>query len=197
VARREASDAMQKWQNDGFNLEHFWDFHTQAQIDLYEGRGLQAHRRVEERWPALQASLLLTIVQQLRIEALYLRGRAALAAARDGKPARAIAAKAASKIAAERMPWGHPLAAVLYASLASLDNMATQHVGDLLKRAIDSFEAADLRLHAACVRHRYGSLDLPDAPSLRAQSESWLADTGIRNPARITDMLMPPVNFVK
>ena len=195
IARAEASDAILQWQNDGFNLEHFWELHTQAQIDLYEGHGAAAHQRVEQRWPALRASLLPAVVQQVRIEANYLRGRAALAAVRDGLPARAVAQKAARKVAAEKMAWGTPLAEMLAASLLAHDGAPVERVNARVEAAIAGFEAVDMRLHAACARHRQSELDLPDAARRRNEAETWLADSCIVNPERMTDMVMPPLRF--
>jgi hypothetical protein len=196
VARREAIDAMNQWQNDSFNLEHFWELHTLAQIDLFEGRGREAHQRVEERWPALKASLLLTLVQQLRIEANYLRGRSALAAARDGeRQPLQIADKAQRQLASENIPWSAPLAIVMRAGLLAARSGPAEKIGRLLQQAVKAFEASNLRLHAACARLRYGELGLGDSTQHREHAEAWLSDAGVKNPARMADMTMPPVRF--
>ena len=79
-AREEVRQGMARWARDAFHAQHSWEMYACGEIDLYEGRGFDSWRSVEEKWPALSRSLLLRI-QAVRIESLYLRARSALAAA--------------------------------------------------------------------------------------------------------------------
>jgi tRNA A-37 threonylcarbamoyl transferase component Bud32 len=67
-------------------VQRYFRLHGDVQIDLYVGDGAAAWRRIEAGWPALDRSRMLRR-QVMRIEAMSLRGRAALAGARaaEGK----------------------------------------------------------------------------------------------------------------
>ena len=75
-----STEAMRKWSQRKFHVEHWWAMLAERQIDLYEGRGADALRAIDQAWRALDGSLLL-MCQLTLLEALHLRARAALAAA--------------------------------------------------------------------------------------------------------------------
>ena len=79
-ARRQVIEAMQKWTQKGFHRQHYNALLALAQIELYTGNGLVAWKQVSGQWPALSDSMILR-VQIIRIEALHLKARCALAAA--------------------------------------------------------------------------------------------------------------------
>ena len=109
-ARSELAEVMERWSHEGFHVQHMNRLYDEAQIDLYEGQGAAAWRRVAEQWARLERSHLLR-VQQVRVFMRHLRGRAALAAAAGRAPgallhaaeddARALAGEGAPG----RKPW--------------------------------------------------------------------------------------------
>ena len=94
TARREVRDAMARWPSDGFHAQHSWELYARGEIDLYAGCGADAWTFIADRWPGLRRSMLLRI-QGTRIESLYLRGRAALAAFHDPRTTRSRSRPAA------------------------------------------------------------------------------------------------------
>ena len=192
-ARGEVSGALREWSQRGFLLQHYYALQALTQIDLYAGAGRPAYRRVEEQWRALKRSLLLQI-QTVRIEAMYFRGRSALAAASAGEDAAGclrLSDRMAQRIANEKMPWSKPVASVLWAGAASLRGN-TSRAADLLSDAADDFSRVDMALYAAVARRRLGELRADDAGGrLVAESDLWMANQRIKNPRRMARMLAP------
>ncbi len=193
--RRELHESMQRWSRQGFHLQHYWDLMTESHLDLYTGRGAEAHRRIGERWPALARSLLLRI-QVVRVEALHLRARAALAqaaAATGGERGAllAVAAKNGRKLAGEKLPGAAALAEMTLAAAAHLrgdDDGARM----LLGKSIARFDEAEMKLYAAAARARLAALVGGDeGKRWRAESDAWLSGEKVRNPRAMIDMLAP------
>jgi eukaryotic-like serine/threonine-protein kinase len=153
TARAQATETMSRWSQRGFFTQHFYMVLALANVDLYEGDGAGALRRVEELWRGLRGSLL-DGVQFLRISALDLRARAALAAARTSPaPAlmRALTTASAALLEEEDAPWATALAAL---ARAQLDRSAAA-----LLRAADVCEHAGLLGRAAAARRAAGIAD--------------------------------------
>jgi hypothetical protein len=191
-ARKQAGEAMAHWSRESFQVEHFWEMLAQGQTDLYSGDGEAAWRRVSERWPKMEASLLLR-VQLTRIEAVHLRARAALAAARGrAGDARAALVKSARRdaraIAREKMPWSTPLAALLLAGAAAVDDQRDAATAEL-GRAITGLEAADMSLYAHAARRQLARSS-GDALGV-AGADDWMRGESIVRPDRMTAMLAP------
>ncbi|MBA3549262.1 MAG: protein kinase, partial [Nannocystis sp.] len=71
-------EAARLWSTRGMQVQHYWQLHARCNLDLYRGDPWAARERLRHRWPELGNLLR---IQQLRIEALHLRGRCTLAAA--------------------------------------------------------------------------------------------------------------------
>jgi hypothetical protein len=191
-ARAEAEEAVQAWSSGGFYAQHYYELYSQAQIDLYRGDGPAAEARLAAAWPALERSLLLR-VQFIHVEALHLRARAALVTARalDGQARRARLAAArrdARRLERVRLDWSGALARAIAASVAAVEGRGAEAAA-LAARAADELAAADLGLYAAAARRQHGQLS-GDADELAA-ADAWMAAEGVRNPPRLSAMLMP------
>ncbi|MCE9579582.1 MAG: serine/threonine-protein kinase PknK [Deltaproteobacteria bacterium] len=148
-ALTEARDAAAMWPaGGGFHVQHYCAMLVETQAHLYQGDGAAAWARIARDWRGLERSMLLR-AQNVLIEGLYLRARAALAAGGDAMIARA--ARDAARIRAEHMPWGDGLAALIEAGVAT----ARGARADWLAIAA-SLDALDMRLHAGAARHRAG-----------------------------------------
>src|SRR5262245_28232245 len=91
-------------------------------IDLYEGDAVSAYVRVGAIW-ALMCRVLLFQVEDLRIDAHFLRTHAALAAAAAGQRKLVrVAAADAARLAREAPPWAHTLSTGVAAAVAELKN---------------------------------------------------------------------------
>jgi serine/threonine protein kinase/tetratricopeptide (TPR) repeat protein len=193
-AREELARAMEEWSNPrGFQNQHWWNLLGQAQIDLYARRGEAAWELVMQSWPALTRSFALRI-QLIAILAHALRGRAALAAAADGRevePLIRIAEGDAGWIESERMPWAGPLASLLRAGIATFRGDAQEILGKL-EEAEMGYEAADMRLLASVCRFRRGQLlGGQKGGALIVAGTTFIAGQGIRSHERMADMLAP------
>jgi len=195
-ARREGAEAARGWSRDGFHLQHYnFEIFADGQISLYLGEAEAAHRRITELWPALRASML-TQIQQLRIEALHVRARCALAAA-SGASGRAradwlrAAERDARRITRERAPWSRGWIDLLAAGIAAERGdretaLARAH------RAAAGCDAAGMALFAAAARRRAGELlGGDDGGALVAAADAWMIGQGIRDPRRWTAVLAP------
>jgi eukaryotic-like serine/threonine-protein kinase len=189
-AREEVIEALKVWPQEGFHLQHYSSLFALAQIELYTGDGEVAWRHIQGQWKALENSMLLRI-QALRIEAVHLQARAALATAGRKKDRLAIARKLTRSIAREQMPWADPLVYLLQAAIARQSGDVSQ-TSKLLSEAVDASDRADMRLYAAAARRRLGEVLGGDhGGALIAEAETWMRTQKIRNPLLMTRMLAP------
>ena len=193
-AEREAREAVEKWSHHGFHAQHYYQLFAQAEADLYRGDAAAAAEIVGERWPALQKSLLLQ-VQFIRLEALHLRARTQLAAARTGggvDGARLHAALAdARRIERARMPWATPLATLVRAGAAALDGN-TAGAASLCELAAREFDTAGMALYATVTRLRLGHLvGGGDGYALVTAANEWMQGQRVREPRRLAAVLAP------
>lgn len=204
-ARREVAEALQLWSHKGFYRQHYNAVLAEAQIALYTGDGRTAWDCVISCWPDLRRAMLLRI-QVLRIEALFLKARSALAVA-ERNPAQAPVflpetERLARAIEREHMHWSDPLAFLLRAGVAVLRRDCGRAVA-VLAQAIPGFESAGMALHAAVARWRLGELQNSTKDcALVAQAAEWMASQDVKNPIGIMQMLAPgfttqpvPVSF--
>jgi len=193
-ARDAYRDAISQWSHTSFHLQHYLSLIAEGQLDLYTGDAERAWTRVSLRWPALKRSQLLR-VQVIRVEALHLRARSALAAAqgRRGEWAQQVesAARDGRRIAAERMAWTRPLADLV---LAGVQGIRGDEAGAalLMERAMSGFEAAGLVAFVMAAKRRLGALRGGEVgANLVADADGWFRSEGVAKPDRITAMLAP------
>ncbi len=91
----------------------------------------------------------------------------------------------------ERLAWADGLAhAIRAGEQAVLDH--TEAAIAELEVAGEHFAAAEMQLHVAGVRRQIGRLRGGDrGRSLVEESDAWMSGQGIRDPARMTAMLLP------
>jgi serine/threonine protein kinase/tetratricopeptide (TPR) repeat protein len=194
-ARGEVIEALRVWPREGFHLQHYSSMLALAQLELYKGDAEVAWQHVKGQWEPLNKSMLLRL-QILRVEALHLYARTALASARDTnakKRARlhGIAADIARRITREKMSWSDPFAALIRAAIASAQNNPEQGAS-LLSEALEGFELADMALYAAASRRRLGQMLGGDrGAELVTEADEWMIDQRVKNPMRMTRMLAP------
>jgi eukaryotic-like serine/threonine-protein kinase len=192
-ARREIAEAMRQWSHGGFHRQHYSFLLTQTEILLYDGEGRAAWERVGADWRGLERSLLLRI-QILRVEALQLRARCALAVAAtasDREPWLQLAARLASGIEREKMAWSNPLALLLRAAVASGRGDDASSAA-ALSEAAECFAGVEMSLYAAAARRRLGLVRGGEPGRLLvAEADAWMKEQGIRKPELMTRMLAP------
>ncbi|MGI9066830.1 MAG: serine/threonine-protein kinase PknK [Pyrinomonadaceae bacterium] len=192
-ARAEVIDALKDWPHEGFHLQHYTSMHALGQIELYTEDAEVAWKHIQGQWKTLEDSMLMRI-QILRIEAMHLQARAALASAPHSKEkARRlkIAEKLARRIASERVAWATPFVQLVNAAVAYQRDDHSKAVG-LLSQAIESFDLADIDLYEAVARRRLGEL-LGNERGQRHidEADAWMRKRQIKNPAAMTQMMAP------
>ena len=199
-ARRQVIEAMQKWTQKGFHRQHYNALLALAQIELYTGDGLVAWKQVAGQWPTLADSMILR-VQIIRIEALHLKARCALAAAASGgsddQKLIGEAESLAGQISKEGMKWGEPLAALVRAAVACLRNDKNAAVSQLSEARV-GFTNTDMKLYAAVAKRRLGEIiGGADGQSLTDEADQWMREQRIRDPAKFTRMLAPGITMAE
>src|SRR5207245_9217613 len=103
----------------GFNIQHYRSLVGLEQIELYTGDYEVAWKHIEGQVKPLEKSLLLRI-QGLRIDAMQMRARLALASAIGKQTERQLqlAEKLAERIERENMTYANPLAMLVRAGVA-------------------------------------------------------------------------------
>jgi serine/threonine protein kinase/tetratricopeptide (TPR) repeat protein len=191
-ARDEVIAALTTWPRKGFHLQHYSSLVALAQIELYTGDYEVAWKHIEGQIKPLEKSMLLRI-QGLRIDAMYLRARLALASAAGQKRERRlrIAENLANRIAKEQMAWSNPLAMLVHAGLARRRGDDLRSTA-LISQAIEGFEASDMALYAATARRRLGEVVGGDrGAELVSQADDWMSKQQIKNPAAVANLMAP------
>jgi len=191
-ARAEVIEALKAWPHEGFHLQHYSSLQALVQIELYTGDADVAWKHIVGQWGALENSMLLR-TQVLRIEATYLRARAALATAAqsDDRDRLRIAEKLAGKIEKEKMSWAQPLVNLVRAAVARQRNEKQEALAQL-SEAIGGFDRSGMQLYAAAARRRLGEIeDREGSPRIIAEADAWMTSQRIKDPKSLTQMLTP------
>jgi len=191
-ARAETIEALKAWPHEGFHLQHYSAMLALAQIELYTGDTEVVWKHLQGQWQALEDSLLLRI-QVLRIEAMHLQARAALATSEGKQRSRRlkIAEKMAKRIEREKAAWATPFARLVRAGIANRKG-DKELAGRLLSEAATTFKQQDMELYAAASRRRLGEMVGGDhGYQLLAETSAWMSSQRIKNPDAMTRMLAP------
>jgi hypothetical protein len=195
-ARRELEAGLAGWRPGKFDYLHIWARAARTDISLYSGEEPAVQERVADRWRPFARSLN-RFVQMGFIRGLDSRARRRLAlAARSADRSERDALlrgveRHAQAILREKTHWADPLAHIVQASAAAMRGEA-EGARRLLESAEAGFTAADMALHAAASRRRLGDITGGTAGGeLVAATDAWMSGQGIKNPARMTQMLAP------
>ena len=191
-ARAETIEALKAWPHEGFHLQHYSAMLALAQIELYTGDTEVVWKHLQGQWKALEDSLLLRI-QVLRIEAMHLQARAALATSEGKERARRLktAEKMAKRIEREKAAWATPFATLVRAGIANRKGDKELAV-KLLSVAATAFKQQDMELYATASRRRLGEMVGGDhGYQLLSETSAWMASQRIKNPDAMTRMLAP------
>jgi eukaryotic-like serine/threonine-protein kinase len=193
AARQEALQAISKWSHQGFHFPHWWVVVVDVATALYCGDGVTAWRLLDEKWPEMTRSFFYRI-QLTFIYSLHLHAFAALAAAAAGHQRDSllkIAFRDVQRIEREKMPWGEPIARLIRAGAAMVGGKKEEAI-EHLSLAEKGFESTDMALYCAATRRRKGELiGGAQGETLIEAANKWMLEQNIKNPARMTDMLVP------
>jgi len=195
-AHDEQNRSIAGWSQQGFQVQHYWNWLALGEIDLYREQSALAHERVQRHWREFYRSALHRN-QAIFIESMYLRARTALALAgasvgtADRRSLVRLGVRDARSIEREDIDWGRALAHVIRAC-------ASATVGDYeaaletARRAERELRAHAMHLHAAAMRHRCGQLIGGDeGEALRQTADARMRELGIRSSERIVAMFTP------
>jgi serine/threonine protein kinase/tetratricopeptide (TPR) repeat protein len=196
-ARRTLRRAAERWSQQSFYMQHYFRLFGDAETSLYSDSGQTAWKALLEGWRGLKQSLILRS-QYFRIESMHLRARCALAAANsrslsgsDRAKFLQSATRDARRIAHEKTPWADPLARLLVAGVATFRGKAQDAMTELVA-AEAGFDAAKMLLYAASSRRCRGILlGGQEGRALVESADTWMTSERIRNPERMSTMLMP------
>jgi hypothetical protein len=187
------TEAMHRWSKRSFQMQHWWEMQALAQANLYRGRNADAFIRLRDRWGALRRSLLMR-VQYLRLRALHLRGRSALALATDGRDRDELlkaAAADARRIFSEKAPWSDPMAELLMAGVERQRGDLDKTKG-ALERAVRGFDAADMRLWATAARRRLAEVTGGESGKATVERcDEEMKKKAVKEPEKMVRMLAP------
>lgn len=190
---RDLDRAMASAPNDGrFRIQDYVYTIAAVQAALYVGDVVGAWRRIDEAWPRAKAARFLSL-DTPALELRFLRGRAALAAAAlpatSSLPTRdrliRIARTDARRVANAGARSAPAYADVLLAGVSRLTGDERAAIARY-ESAARTFDAVDMRLHAAAARVAGG--DETDPGPLPARA--WMHAQAVRNPERLAAMLV-------
>jgi len=192
-ARQQVLEAEAGWSRPTFDFQRYLSTLAHCMIDVYEGAPELAWRRTTEMWPALERSLYLRI-QNLRCEALYMRGVAAIgAAAVTATRERALndAEDCARRINREGITWAAPLAFLLSAGVADVRGKRELAL-TRWREAERAARAHGMELFARSAAYRL-NVTLGGAAGAAGVHEirTALASQQIRDPERLCALLAP------
>jgi hypothetical protein len=195
-ARQQVLEAESGWSRSTFDFQRYLSAVAHCMIDVYEGAPELAWRRMTELWPSLERSLYLRI-QNLRFEALYLRGLAAIGvaavAAVESNRRRALedAEACARRIGREGATWAAPLANLLDAGVADVRGERDVAVAGW-REAERGARARGMVLFARSAAYRAGvTLGGQEGEASVHEVRAQLATQQIRDPDRLCALLAP------
>jgi hypothetical protein len=196
-ASKEIDGILDGWPKDMYHLQHFFHLYARCEQALYGEKPEVAWQAIRDEQRRLQHSALFHI-SGVRIEHAWISGRAALALAEkvgagERKPLLQAARKCARRLRKAEHQTGVAMGAAIDAGVRWLSPGADRSDGLFaLDRAVATAEAAGAILLAESGRRWLGELTGGRrGEELRARSNGWMANQGVRNPARLARLFAP------
>ena len=183
-ARLELAEALARWNvPHTVHIQHFNVVMSEIGVDLYCGEGARAYERITAAWRPFKRALMLE-VQTIWASAHFARGRAALAAARAGRPELIrAAARDARVLTRSKVPYIRALGALVDAGVWHARGDLTRAAEGLRQAALRSDEA-EMPLHGEGARWELGRiLGGDEGAALVAAAERALRTEAVRDPA--------------
>jgi len=188
-ARRESLEAIERWSQEGWHIQHWCDAYTQAQVSIYEGDGARARTRLLACMPQMRRSFLVR-VRGAHIQLCDIRARCTLAAGRSEPFLRAVERDAA-RLEKEQVPGPPALALLLRAGVAAARGQDQRAVA-MLVGAERALLSADVALLAVAARRQRGRVIGGDeGRALMTSADAWLAGQAVCDTERLVAMLVP------
>ncbi len=196
-AGKEIEGILDAWPADMYHVQHFLHLYARCEQALYAEKPEAARQAIADDSRSLRRSALLK-VSGIRIEFAWISGRVALALAEkasDDERASLLrqARQRARLLRKSEHQTGVAMGAAIDAGVRWLQPGADRNDGLVaLDRAVATAEAAGAMLLAESGRRWLGEIvGGRRGEELRARSNGWMADQGVRNPARLAHLVAP------
>ena len=189
IERIEASASPREgqWPEGTYSTLDYHNLIAAAHVDLYEGRALDAYKRMMTMWPWLKSSQLLR-VQFTGADLRYLLARSALAAkGEDRKVLDKIARRELGALRGEKQPIAQAYASLLTGVLEARTG-SQKAARDAFASAKDLFDALSMPIHSAAASLRGEEVSRPSASD---QPLEALRSLGIGAPEKVVDLFVP------
>jgi hypothetical protein len=190
-ARAAVVKGMERWQYEGFHLQHVMASHSQIWTDLYQGRGAHCVEQVQKTWRLLRENAfhnhpnLHTIWQDLLARSSFCVAASGDFPQKERATALKTGEKIALKLAASRFPWARATGTALRAGAAALRG-ERERGAYLLLQAAEQFAAQDMAGYAAGARRYAGQLlGGVRGQQLTCNADAWMRSQTIVNPERM------------
>jgi len=199
VSERELEAVAEQLPRRRFILQTYFHLLAVVQLGLYRGQGEAAFQRMEASWMPLRRSLLLRM-STVRVVALELRARAALAAAAqatgDERELRLrLVDELALRLPRERATPADGFAALLRAGVQAVRSRNAEACR-LAEEAERAFDKASMKLHVAASRRLRGlCVGGAEGTALVDGARQAMIAAGVRRPDRFAAMLAPGPGF--
>lgn len=198
-AARELEEAAASWNSPTapFLTQHYYALLARCEAALYAGDPRRAEASFVAGLGSLRRSLLLKVLI-VRAEVDFLSGRIALALGAGSRGSdRAACAQRARTLARglqrQRLPVARHTALLLDGSAELLDGRR-EAAERRLREAVAQLDASKTGLYGHAARLRLGELVGGDeGAALCAEARAWAAAQGVKNPARLFELLLPNV----
>jgi hypothetical protein len=181
-----------RWQT--FHVPRFLNLQAAVHIELYDGAGTVAYRRVLRDWASVRWSIGFR-GQMTRVAVRYARAQSALAAFDETRQPGLLrdASRCAQAIAREGAEWTSHFSDSVLAGV-ELRRGATERALVYLLRAEEKALNSGMRFQRLAMRYRRGELLGGDeGRALKDETLAFLAAQGIRCPERMLAMVFPAV----
>ena len=196
-ASKEIDGVLDAWPKDMYQVQHFFHLYGRCEQALYAEKPELAWQAISDERRRLKRSTLFHI-SGVRIEYAWICGRSALALAEkasDGERLSLLrhARRCAKRLRKSEHQTGVAVGATIEAGVRWLLPGADRNDGIVaLDRAVATAEAAGAMLVAESGRRWLGELlGGRHGEELRARSNGWMANQGVRNPARLAHLYAP------
>jgi len=195
-ARVMVGETLVKWNRSGYDMFHFYAAIALTLIDLYEGNGPEALRRLNEQYSSMRRGMWLQ-AGLFRIQLRAARAQSALCAAASAKGTNSSfrsgyirsAERDAKSLDRETSQLARTHAKVARAGIAQLRG-DTSGARSILTKAAEEFDALDMAWCADALRRTLGELTRGEAgQALIADSDNRLRERGIVNGKRMTNLV--------
>jgi len=175
-AAHEVDDAIRRWSQYGFHVQHLFALVANVRIDLYRGMGAEARGRISGAWSAYRQSRLnRSCIARINVDQLIACSALASCANRPGAPSLLREASAAAgHLEHERVPYAAALASMIRGRIASIRGHQNAAVTSY-RHAAGEFHTLRMPLYEAATLFRLGDL-LPadESADLVRQATDWL-----------------------